>query len=264
MSGRIVGRGRRAALLFALMVALGGAWLVSGAVSGAAEKRSGKREASIARQTKAVQVAQRRAQASRARRGGAAARARRLRSRTVHEGLGPGAARALLWRSFPTIVAEPVFDASADGLGARVVRRLDSHQAVVEGPGGRHALVQSTVPLSMPGGPDEGDAVDLSLRPAGGAIEPAQGLVPTRLGARAEDGVRFPEQGFGHPPEGGEGRRAGDRRPRVLRGCRARHRLPRHADPRRRRDLRAAALAGQPRGPRPRARPAGRRGRAAR
>ena len=133
---------------------------------------------------------------------------------------GQDAARELLWRSFPALIAEPVYDASPDALGGKVIRRPDLRHAVVETKGGEQVLVQSTRPTTA-----GGDPVDLSLRPADGDIVPLQPLVATRLGARGEDGVRFPGRGFGVRLLGARrARRPGRRRPR--RSTRRRRRTP--------------------------------------
>ena len=113
--------------------------------------------------------------------------AERRRSRTEHAGLSRSEASALLRETFPGAATSPVFDATADGLDARVVRRVDRRRAVVELDGGRRALLQSTVPLTVKGG----EAVDQTLERRGDDFAPARPLVPTTIGGSAAEGVSF-------------------------------------------------------------------------
>jgi RHS repeat-associated protein len=178
------------------------AWLVLGQVSGA-QQRDPRPTPNY--DPSNFPGAQQRIEAEAKRRASAEAKRERVASRTAHAGLGREKARELLWRTFPDTVERPIFDVSPDGLGGRIERRLDEQNAVITQPDGTRKLVQSTLPMTVPDGPDEGASVDMSLRPADGSIQPVQPLAPTRIGARAEDGTRFPAKGLTVRLSGAEG-----------------------------------------------------------
>jgi RHS repeat-associated protein len=121
----------------------------------------------------------------------AAPAAERRRSRTEYAGLSRAGASALLRETFPGAATSPVFDATADGLGGRVVRRIDRSRAVVELEGGRRSLVQSAVPLTVATAGGGRAAVDQSLERRGDDFAPVQPLVPTEIGGTAAEGVSF-------------------------------------------------------------------------
>ena len=172
--------------------------------------------------------------------------AERRRSRTEHAGLSRSEASALLRETFPGAATSPVFDATADGLDARVVRRVDRRRAVVELDGGRRALLQSTVPLTVKRGrgrrPDA-RAPRRRLR-AGPPARSDHDRRQRRRGRLVRRCRRHRRAGHRERQ-----RRLARRRPRVLPERRSRHRLPGHADAGRRRDLLPAAVRRQPAAP---------------
>ena len=112
-----------------------------------------------------------------------------VRSRTAFGELGREAATSLGEKIFHIDV--PTWSAPGSEAGARVTRYLSAYTASEERPGGKHVLVQSTVPLQVENGSGQ-TPVSLALREQGGAYVPANALVPISISQNVASGVSFP------------------------------------------------------------------------
>ena len=101
----------------------------------------------------------RRDRARRDRLRGAAAKAARARSRTVHRDLMRADALAVGRRAFPDELSGRLFEGREPGRGLRLVRSLGARAGLVEDAKGRRLVVQSSLPLET----SDGEPVDLSL-----------------------------------------------------------------------------------------------------
>jgi hypothetical protein len=163
---------------------------VLGGGSGASTPRADRK----ASRDQVAKVVKRRAEARREWLRGPAARRERARSRTAYTGLRGTAIARLVARKYPATV-----DSAKSMVQPRDVRRyLSDYTAIVDsGPGakaaGGTALAVSSVPLRT-GSAGHREAVDLSLRDRGGALEPANALADFSLPANLSDGVGLPSQ----------------------------------------------------------------------
>lgn len=127
---------------------------------------------------------------------GASQREREERQ-TRYQEVGRGEALALARREFPRKVAAPAWGLLQKGRGPEVRRYLGDAAALVDVAGERRpAVVQSTLPLRARDRSGRLAPLDLQLAERLGALEPGNALTETRIGMRAQDGLRF-EGGIG-------------------------------------------------------------------
>ena len=141
----------------------------------------------------AVRQAERAEDERRARRDSAEGRAERERSRRDYRGESDAEALATARRKFPDVVEAPAFKWPPLDRDEKITRYHGPRAAIVREANGKHALLESTIPLvgTTPGG--DVAPVDLALRDGGGAFEPKSAPVPVRIPKRAADALSFPD-----------------------------------------------------------------------
>ena len=111
------------------------------------------------------------------------------RSRTAFTHLDRSAAVALAERTFD--IEQPSWAPPGSEAGTRVARYLSTYTASEERPGGKHVLVQSTIPLQTEDAAGHMAPVSVTLHDDGSAYTPENPLVPFSIAKSATASVAF-------------------------------------------------------------------------
>jgi hypothetical protein len=121
----------------------------------------------------------------------------RSASRQAYRDQSADEALATARRKFSEAVDAPALKLPALGSGEALDRYLGPKSAIVTGPGGHQAVLESSLPLKGQA-PDGSTApLDMSLLDQGDAFAPKSTLGAVRIPKQAGGEVRFPDQGFG-------------------------------------------------------------------
>jgi hypothetical protein len=139
--------------------------------------------------------------------------AEREASRTKYEGLDAEQAAKLAGEAFPHIVDDPAGGPPQLPEGQRIVAYPTLSTAQLELPDHKHAVLESLSPIAIGTSPTTRVPINLNLRDAGSAFEPATPLVDVQIPQRLSEGVQLPGigvsltpvDGQGLPPAGSEG-----------------------------------------------------------
>ena len=131
--------------------------------------------------------------------------AAREASRTAYEGLSGKAAERLADEAFPSVIDEAAGGLPKLPAGESIVGYPSDDAAQVDLPGGKHGVIESTVPLAVETSPGRKTPVDLALGEAGGAFGPRTSAVGVRIPKRLADGVSLASSGISLTPVGARG-----------------------------------------------------------
>jgi YD repeat-containing protein len=120
------------------------------------------------------------------------------RSRTAYAALDQSAATSLAERTFH--LRTPSWTAPGTERGSRITRYLSDYTAREERLGGKHVVVQSTIPLRMQAPDGQQVPVSTTLRSDGDAFTPASPLVPFSISKNLGRGVLFSSSGISVAP----------------------------------------------------------------
>jgi hypothetical protein len=126
----------------------------------------------------------------------AAGKRRRARSRRRFRAVAASDALAIDRGHFQSVFASPAFRGLDLRPGERVHEYTSDYSALIDHPGGKRGLAESTLPLVTKGPNGSKVPVDLSLRDGGAAFEPTAPLVPATLSKAAREGFGLPGAGI--------------------------------------------------------------------
>lgn len=120
---------------------------------------------------------------------------KRLRSRTAFRRASALEALAIGRDHFHGVFASPAFHGLDLRPGEHIHEYTSDHSALVDHPGGKRGLAESTLPLLTKDRSGHEARVDLALESRDGALEPVNPLVQARFGGAAGDGFSLPDVG---------------------------------------------------------------------
>jgi RHS repeat-associated protein len=126
--------------------------------------------------------------------------AAREASRTKFEKLNSGQAAKLAGEAFPAVVGEPAGGPPALPAGESIVSYPMDNTAQVDLPGGKHGVIESSVPIALETSPGRRTPVDLGLSEAGSAFEAMKPVVGVRIPKRLAAGVALAGTGVSLTP----------------------------------------------------------------
>jgi len=131
--------------------------------------------------------------------------AEREASRTKFEGLDTEAAIKLDGEVFPKLIEEPAGGLPKLGVGESISGYVSDNAASLDLRGGKHGVLESLAPIAVQTGSGQRVPVDLSLRDAGSAFEPATPVVGVSISKQLSGGVSLSGVGVSLTPVDGSG-----------------------------------------------------------
>ena len=126
----------------------------------------------------------------------AAAVAERRRSRRAYAHESAHEARAILRRTFPTLLKAHAFKSLSLEAGQKLVRRVNRYEAIIKDERGGESLAVGLLPLDGDTAQGQPAPVDLTLAPAGPGLEPQSTLAPMTIPTSALGALDFSQAGF--------------------------------------------------------------------
>ncbi len=127
------------------------------------------------------------------------------RSRSDFRDLSSGEAVDVAAEKFPQLINLPLNPVPPLGEGERITKYLSLDAAQLEMPNGRHAVLDSMLPLVTSDAEERLVPVDLGLQEEGETLVPRAPLVPVHIPKQAGEGIEMPEIGLTVTPTNGDG-----------------------------------------------------------
>jgi DNA-binding beta-propeller fold protein YncE len=126
-------------------------------------------------------------------------------SRTKYENLDTEQAAKVDGEAFPAVIGEPAGGPPKLPVGESITSYVGDNAALLDLGEGKHGVLESLAPIAVQTGPGQRVPVDLGLRDAGGAFEPATPVVGVRIPRRLGEGVSLGSSGVSLTPVDGSG-----------------------------------------------------------